>query len=307
VWPVLVAVVGATGVIGRSAIPALLRAGHDVVGLARSAERAEVLHRMGATARRVSLADHDGLAAMFAGADAVCNFATRVPIGLAAARPGAWRANDRLRTDGVRRVVEAAREARVRRVVQESVTFLYADQGDDWITEDAPLEITRATEPASVGESLLQDFTCGSRAGVVLRFGSIIGDDPMTRFLSDAARRGRAVGVGSPQGWAHVVHGDDLGSAVVASLGVPGGVYNVGAEPVLRADLVAGLSESVERESVGFVGPVVRRLGGVRLEPLTRSLRVSSEHFSTSSGWRPSRARFGAAWFSQQSASEAVR
>jgi nucleoside-diphosphate-sugar epimerase len=304
---VRVAVVGATGVIGRSAVPALLQAGHDVVGLARSDERAEVLHRMGAAAQQVSMGDRAGLVALFTGADAVCNFATRVPVGLAASRPGAWRANDRLRTEGVRRVVEAAREARVRRVVQESVSFLYADQGDDWVHEGSPLGITRATEPASVGESLLQDFTCGSRAGVVLRLGSIMGDDPMTRFLLDSARRGRPVGVGSPDGWAHVVHADDVGPAVVAALGVPGGVYNVGAEPVLRADLVAGLSASVSRPSVGFVGPVVRRLGGVRLEPLTRSLRVSSEHFATRSGWRPLRARFGASWFSEDSPSEAVR
>ena len=224
---------------------------------------------------------------MFEGADAVCNFATHVPVGLAAVRPHAWRAHDRLRTDGVRRVVEAAREARVRRVVQESVSFLYAGQGDDWVGEDSPVEITRATEPASVGESHVQDYACGSRTGVVLRLGTIVGDDPMTRFQLRAVRHGHAIGTGTPEGWAHVVHTDDLGPAVLAALSAPSGVYNVGAQPVRRVDLVAGYSMAAGRASIDFMGPLMRRLGGARLEPLARSLRVSSEHFTAQTGWTP--------------------
>ncbi len=242
-----VAVVGATGVIGRSAVPALLGAGHEVVGLARTAEKAEQLRRLGVEAQTVSLLDHPGLVSMFAGADVVCNLTTHVPVGLAALRPRAWRTHDRLRTEGVRRVLEAAREARVRRVVQESESSLYGDQGDGWVTEDSPLDITWATEPASVGESLVQDFVCGSRTGVVLRLGRIVGDDPRTRRQLRSLRHGHPVGLGAPHGWAHVVHTDDLGPAVLAALAVPSGVYNVGAEPVRRVDLVSGFSVAAGR------------------------------------------------------------
>jgi len=284
-----------------------VRAGHDVVGLARNPEKARLLRDLGAEAAVTGLLDRDGLVAMFSGADVACNFATHVPVGVAAVRPHAWRVHDRLRTEGVRRVVEAAREARVRRVVQESVSFLYADQGDEWIGEDAPVEITRATEPASVGESHVQDFTCGSRAGVVLRLGSIVGDDPMTRWQLRAVQHGRAIGLGSPEGWAHVVHTDDLGPAVLAALNAPSGVYNVGAEPVRRVRLVAGYSAATGRDSIDFMGPLVRRVGGVRLEPLTRSLRVSSQHFTAQTGWSPRRARFDATWFAQALLSESVR
>ena len=129
----------------------------------------------------------------------------------------------------------------MRRVVQESVSFLYADQGDAWVHEHSPVEITRATEPASVGECHVQEYTCGSRAGVVLRFGTIVGDDPMTRFQLRAVQHGHAIGLGSPDGWAHVVHTDDLGPAVLAALHVPSGVYNVGAEPVRRVQMVRRL------------------------------------------------------------------
>ena len=292
-----IAVVGATGVIGTSVLPHLVAAGHDVVGLARTPAKEQVVRDLGATPCRTTLADHAGLVAMLEGADAVCNFATHVPVGLAALRRGAWRVNDRLRTDGVRRVVDAAREAGVRRVVQESVSFLYADQGDVWVREDAPLEITRATEPASVGESHVQDYSCGSRTGIVLRLGTIVGDDPMTRFQLRAVRHGQPIGLGSPEGWAHVVHTDDLGPAVTSALTAPSGVYNVGAEPVRRFELVAGFAAQAGRESIDFMGSLMRRVGGVRLEPLARSLRVSSEHLTATTGWTPRRPTFDPSWF----------
>jgi nucleoside-diphosphate-sugar epimerase len=304
---VRVAVTGATGVIGRAVVPALVRAGHDVVGLARTPEKAQLLERLGARAALTGLLDHDGLVEMFDGAEVVCNFATHVPVGLAAARPKSWRVNDRLRTEGVRRVVQAAREAGVRRVVQESVSYMYADQADAWVSERSPLAITAATEPASVGESHVQDYCCGSRTGVVLRFGTIIGDDPLTRLQLRYARHGRRIGLGTPDGWAHVLHDGDLGSAVLAALTAPSGVYNVGADPVRRADLVAGFADAVGRDEVGFVGPVLRRLGGVRLEPLTRSLRVTSELFTSATGWHPRRPRLDSSWFTPALPATAVR
>ena len=292
-----VAVTGATGVIGTAAVRALVAAGHDVVGLARTPEKAARLETLGASAARTDLFDHAGLTRMFEGCDAVCNFATHIPVGLAAALPGAWRENDRLRTEGVRRVVDAAREARVRRLVQESVSFLYADNGDDWITEQSPVEINRATEPASVGESHVQRYQCGSRHGVVLRFGTIVGDDGLTRWMLRSARHGRPIGIGDPQSWTHLTHVDDLGPAVLCALHAPSGVYNVGAEPVRRAELVQGFAEAAGQASGQFMGPLLRKLAGSRIEPLTRSLRVSSEHFVAQTGWTPRRAGFDASWF----------
>lgn len=292
-----VAVTGATGVMGTPVVAALVHAGHDVVGLARTSEKAVALEELGASAVRIGLSDHAGLVEMFEGADAVCNFATHIPVGLSAAWPPAWRANDQLRTEGVRRVVAAARAAGVRRVVQESVSFLYADAQDEWVTEESPLEITPATEPASVGESHVQDYQCGSRTGVVLRFGMLIGDDALTRWQLRTARSGRTFGIGSPEGWAHVVHTDDLGDAVLAALLAPSGVYNVGAAPVRRAELVRGYAEAVGREEGAFLGPVMTRVAGPRAEPLGRSLRVSSEKFSQHTGWTPKRATFDASWF----------
>jgi nucleoside-diphosphate-sugar epimerase len=291
-----VAVVGATGVIGTSAVRAMVAAGHDVSALARTPESAAALASRGATAVLGDLFDHRRLVAMFDGCDVVVNAATRIPVGLRAARPSAWRENDRLRTEGVRRVTTAAREAHVRRLVQESISLVYADQGDAWIDERSSLGINSATEPVAVAESHVQDYQSDLRQGVVLRFGQIIGDDAMTRWLLRCARRGRPIGMGSPDGWMHPLHTDDIGPAVVAALTAPGGVYNVGAEPIHRRDLVQGYADAVGRDSVGFMGPLMRRMSGRRSEPLTRSLRVSSEHFHGRTGWTPRRTHFDASW-----------
>jgi nucleoside-diphosphate-sugar epimerase len=294
---VRVAVTGATGVLGTAAVTALSAAGHDVVGLARTPGKADLLSELGVEPVVTDLVDHVGLCRLFEGADAVCNLATNVPVGLAAVRPGAWRVNDWLRTEGVGRIVAAAREAGVRRLVQESVSLLYADQGDDWVDESSPLDITRATEPVSVAETRVQDYVCGSRTGVVLRFGQLVGDDPATRWQLRAAYRGRPIGLGEPDGWLHPVHTDDVGDAVLAALSAPSGVYNVGAEPVRRRDYAAAFARAIGREDIGFVRPWMRKLGGTRAEPLGRSLRVTSERFAAATGWTPRRRAFDSSWF----------
>jgi nucleoside-diphosphate-sugar epimerase len=294
---VKVVVTGGTGVLGRSAVRALVEAGHQVDVVARRPQNTALIAELGATARPGDLFDPSSLVPLYRGADAVVNLATHVPIGYRALLGRAWAQNDRLRTRAVRAIVAAAHEAGVRRVVQESISFVYADHGDAWITEQSPIEITQVTEPVAVSEAAVQDYSCESRFGVLLRFGLVVGDDQQTRFWLRAAARGRPVGIGRPESWTSLVHTDDLGAAVVAALGAPSGVYNVGAEPVRRSEVVEGYAKAAGADSGRFLGPVARRLSGPRLEPLTRSLRMSSEHFMASTGWRPRRPVFDPSWF----------
>lgn len=293
---VKVVVTGGTGVIGRGAVRALLAAGHEVSVVCRSHANTSTALALGAHPVGGDVLDLAGLSHVYAGADAVINLATRVPIGYQAALPHAWKRNDELRTRGVANVVAAARAAGVRRVVQESVSSLYADGGDAWLTEDDPVEITASTEPVAVGESHVQDYAGGFRTGVVLRFGSVVGDDPQTRFWLRAAGAGRPIGVGRPDQWSHLIHTDDLGPAVLAALRAPSGVYNVGAVPVLRGEFVDGYAKAAGAPHGLFLGPVLRRLAGARIEPLTRSLRVSSSRFAAQTGWQPLRPTFDPGW-----------
>lgn len=290
-------VTGVTGVMGRSVTDALHSAGHSVVGLARRPDRIGVLQEMDVEAVPGSLFEHASLLEAFDGCDVVCNLATHVPVGRAAGlKPGAWKANDRIRAEGSRIVAAAAREAGVGRLVQESVSFLYADRGENWIDEDSPVAVTRAAEPVVVAEANAEAFAGRSRHAVVLRFGNIIGDDAWTRWRLARAGSGHPVGMGSPESWTHVVHPDDVGSAVVAALAAPSGTYNVGAEPIRRRDLVGAFAEAAGHGRGNFHRRVVLRLGGERVEWMTRSQRVSSARFATRAGWKPYQSRFDPSW-----------
>lgn len=309
---VKVVVSGGTGVIGRAAVRALADAGHAVDVLSRSRANTELIPELGGTPVEADLFDVGSLVRIYEGADAVVNLATEVPVGYAAAWPSAWRHNDLLRTRAVANVASAAGTAGVRRVVQESASFVYAEAGEAWVTERDPIEITPATEPVAVGESHVQEYASAhhpsaSRTGVLLRFGHILGDDPLTRFWLKAAATGRPVGIGSPTAWTHLVHTDDLGTAVLAALDAPSGVYNVGAAPVRRAELVEGFAKAVGSEEGSYLGPVLRRLAGGRIEPMTRSLRISSDHFISQTGWQPRRGTFDPAWFDAALGTHAVR
>jgi nucleoside-diphosphate-sugar epimerase len=68
-------VTGASGHIGSAVVPELIKAGHEVTGLARSEASAAAVKAMGAEARPGDLADPDGLRAAAANADAVVHLA----------------------------------------------------------------------------------------------------------------------------------------------------------------------------------------------------------------------------------------
>lgn len=292
-------VIGATGVMGRSVVSALHCAGHSVLGLARDAAKAELLAGLDVAPVRGDLFDVSALAQAFQGCDVVCNMATHVPVGLSGMRPGAWKANDKIRSEGARIVSSAARQASVSRLIQESVSFLYADAGDEWISEASAVGVNRATEPVVLAESAAEDFRGHGFDSVVLRFGAIIGDDGFTRWRLDRARHGHPVGIGAPDGWTHVVHVDDIGSAVLAALTASSGTYNVGAEPVQRSTLTCGFAQAVGREDVGFMSRLAQRLGGERLEPLMRSQRVSSSRLAQDAAWKPMQPEFSVEWLSE--------
>ena len=292
-----VVLAGGTGALGRSCLAALRDADHDVVALVRSSGGADLASALGVASVRADVLDPDSLVDAFAGADAVVNLATGVPVGPAARRRGAWRVHDRLRTTGVAHVVEAARRAGVRRVVQDSVSTLYAAAGERWLTEQSPIEITASTEPAAVGESEVLAHADSSHTGVVLRFGTVLGDDPRTQAWVRAAVRGRRIGVGAPDDWLHVLHSEDVGSAVVAALHAPTGVFNVGAEPVRRFDVLAALTQAAGAGRTGYAGAAARWWMGPRFDAAARSLRVGSDHFAAQTGWRPRHPVFDPAWF----------
>jgi UDP-glucose 4-epimerase len=184
-----IVITGSTGVIGRRAVRELLAAGHRVTGVTRSARGRERLEALGADAVEAAVFDEGSLRGAFDGADAVVNLLTHIPSIERMADPSAWDENDRLREEASAAVARAARATGVRRLVQESIAFVYADGGDAWLDEDATVVGGGVTTSALTAERNAREMFDGDT--VVLRFGLFMGPDSgFTRAAFATARAG---------------------------------------------------------------------------------------------------------------------
>lgn len=283
-------IAGATGVIGRRIVPLLVHAGHEVSGVGRSAEKRAQLRRAGAIGVGVDLFDEADVRRAVAGHDVVINLATAVPSPARMLLPGAWHAMDRVRRRVSANLVSAALAGdTVARLIQESFAPIYADAGDRWIDESATTRAVAYNRSVLDAERHADRLTSAGRVGVVLRFGGFYGpDDPFVSQMLSMVRRGWFPLLGRPEGYFSFLAHDDAAAAVLASLNVPAGIYNVTEqEPMRRRDLASGLAELIGVRPPKFLPTWIARVAGSLGETLARSLRVSNRKLELASGWKP--------------------
>ncbi|HZP18924.1 MAG TPA: NAD(P)-dependent oxidoreductase [Bauldia sp.] len=172
-------IAGASGAIGRRLVPLLVAEGHHVTGATRSADRVAVIAALGARPAIVDVLDAAALAAAIADARpaVVIHQMTDLPKvfdrdALAAARE----ANARLRREGTRNLVAAARAAGAERLVAQSVAFLYTTGRLPHEVSD-PLDASPAHEVTVSGVKALEEAVTGTAGltGIVLRYGRLYG------------------------------------------------------------------------------------------------------------------------------------
>lgn len=283
-------VAGATGVLGRRSVEALVRAGHDVTGIARSDAKAKLLTGIGATPSRIDVFDADAVRGAVAGSDVVMNLATHIPAPSKYVLPGVWKENDRLRREASKILVDGAISGGASRYVQESIAFVYEDRGDQWIDEDVPLQLDVAyLYCVAVAESQARRFTESGGTGIVLRFGQFYGADTVhTQLQVRAANRGVSTYLGPADAYTPEIQLDDAASAVVAALSAPAGTYNVvDDESLQRSALDDVMAAAVGRKRLRRTPAGLLKAGGKKIGVLTRSQRVSNHRFKDATGWKP--------------------
>jgi nucleoside-diphosphate-sugar epimerase len=274
-----IVITGSTGAIGHRVVGELLAAGHRVTGVTRSARGRDRLQRLGADAVEADVFDEASLRHAFERAHAVVNVLTHIPSADRMADPSAWEENDRLRTHASAAISRAAQATGVQRLVQESIAFVYADGGDTWLDEDAPVVGGGVTTTALTAERNARELFDGD--SVVLRFGLFMGPDSRsTRAALDAARAGASIAGGPPGAYRPTIWLEDAAAAVAAAMGVPPGTYNVAdTDPPTNAEIDAALADAVGVEALR---PRAQQGG-----PMARSQRVSSRRLREASGWAP--------------------
>jgi nucleoside-diphosphate-sugar epimerase len=182
---------GASGVIGQRLIPRLVKAGHVVGGMTRSRSKMALLKHLGAEAILCDVFDRETLI------QAVCDFKPDVVLNELtdlpddAAKIGELAdLNARIRTEGTRNVIEAARRSGSPKILAQSLAWQLPDGPD-----------ARAVE--ELERSVLAE------GGVVLRYGQFYG--PGTYHEQQLP--------GEPR-----VHIDRAAERTVEALGEPTGV-----------------------------------------------------------------------------------
>jgi nucleoside-diphosphate-sugar epimerase len=208
---------GATGVIGRRLAVLLRDAGHEVAGTTRTPAKAPLLSALGVTPIVVDVFESDALAQAMATArpDVIIHQLTDLPSAPGTAGcPAAQEANRRLRIEGTRNLMQAAKMAGVRRVIAQSIAFVYAageGEHDEEDTLDVAAEGVRRLTVQGVVALERQVLQTPGIAGVALRYGYFYG--PPTWYASPP----------KPPS----IHVDAAARAALLAVSRGAGVYNI--------------------------------------------------------------------------------
>lgn len=269
-----IAVAGATGVLGRAVVPRLIERGHTVHAMVRGESVSRLAAKPNLVFIRADILAPDTLAPLVSGCQVVLHLATAIP------RPGGardWAANDRVRREGTRNLIESYQAAGGGRYVQQSVAMLHAGGGDAASDEDAPLKASPVLQSALEMEEMVRGS--GLR-WIILRGGLFYGPgtDRM-RDWNDAARSGRLRIPGDGSDYVSLVHVEDMARAVViaAESSSAHAAFNiVDDRPVTYRELFGHLAV--------LNGAKSPETGGA---PLLESFRVSNARARSVLGWAP--------------------
>lgn len=184
---------GASGVIGVRLVPLLVAGGHQVTGMSRTTAKAEMLRDLGADPVVCDVFDGEALAEAVVGAapDLVMHQLTDLPDSVEQIAAFAPR-NNRVRTEGTRNLLTAARSAGAQRVLAQSIAWT----------------------PPAAGEAVAEHERLVLEAGgVVLRYGTFYGPGtfggdrvpPPPRIHVDEAARATVDLLDAPSGVVEIV------------------------------------------------------------------------------------------------------
>jgi nucleoside-diphosphate-sugar epimerase len=287
---------GATGAMGRTLLPQLISAGHQVTGTTRSRDKFDQLRAWGADPVLV-----DGLDAAAVG-EAVAAAEPEAIIHQMTALTGSsdlrhfdktFAVTNQLRTVGTDNLLAAARAAGVRRFVAQSFTGWPNERtGGPIKTETDPLD---PNPPKWQRQSLAaikyveRSVLAAPVEGVVLRYGMFYGPGASDELIQLIRKRRMPV-VGDGGAVWSMIHIDDAASATVAALAAGQGIYNiVDDDPATSAVVLSTLAEIVGAKAPRHLPVWLARLaaGEVGVAYLTSIRGSSNAKAKRELGWQP--------------------
>ncbi|MBV8101687.1 MAG: SDR family oxidoreductase [Verrucomicrobia bacterium] len=234
-----ICVTGNEGYLGSLLAPALLRSGHDVVGLDTGFYRERMLYRSKESSPRTLVKDvREITASDLEGYDAIVHMGdlSNDPAGELAPR-----VTHEINHKGAVGLAEQARKAGVRRFVYMSSCSVYGVAGDDFLTEESPTDPQTAYAFCKTQvEQYLRQSADSDFVPTCLRNATAYGASPRMRFdivlnnlagLAWTKKQIKMTSDGTP--WRPIVHALDICQAIIAVLEAPqeavaNEIFNVG-------------------------------------------------------------------------------
>ncbi|HEY5858584.1 MAG TPA: NAD(P)-dependent oxidoreductase [Aldersonia sp.] len=252
-------VAGATGAIGRPLVVELVRRGHEVTGMTRTAHKQDLLREWGARPVVADALDGDAVARAVAEADPDVIVHQLTAIGAFNPRrmERDFAATNRLRTEGTDNLLVAGRAVGIKRFVAQSFApWPYARTGGTVKSEDDPLDPSPPAQVRTTSDAIKYLERAVTSAdwtdGIALRYGGFYGPgtsislDPVGAQVEMIRKRqlplaGKGTGV-----WSFVHVADAAGATVEAVEHGTRGIYNiVDDEPAPVSEWLPALAAAV--------------------------------------------------------------
>jgi len=233
----------------------LLEQGDEVRALARSTEKAKQLFPQSVEIVECDLLAQDiekTIKPLLYDCETVLHIATAIPSDSTV--PNAWVANTRLRTDAVRMLLDASIAAGVKRYIQQSIIMAYPDCGDEWITEDMPLDTSpeRAVvcSPVAAMETMIRGSSARGLDWCILRGGAFVGQDTFQDGVVEKLRAGKEIIPCNGENFLSLIHVTDMAAAFVAALkfAPTGSTFNIVDQPMRQHEYIDRLAASIGAE-----------------------------------------------------------
>jgi 2-alkyl-3-oxoalkanoate reductase len=302
-------VAGASGALGAQLVPQLVAAGHQVVGMTRTASKQDGLRALGAQPVVADALDPEAVARVVGEAEPevivhqLTALSGRMSIRDARhpERSSMAQLTNRLRTEATDHLLAAGRAVGARRFVAQSFgAFRYARTGGPVQTEAEPLDPNPPGAMRPVVEALLHleeaVTTIDWGEGLALRYGGFYGPGTGISLAPDAemaglVRRRRFPIVGDGGGvWSHV-HIEDAAAATAIAVerGEPGIYYIVDDEPAPVREWLPVLARALDAKPPRRIPRWLGRLAAGEMATLmmTEVRGASNAKAKRELGWQP--------------------
>jgi nucleoside-diphosphate-sugar epimerase len=294
-----VLVAGASGVVGRSLLPVLIKAGHTVFGMTSSANKRSLVESLGAQHIAADALDRQAVLREVARVrpEIVVNELTAIPPAINLRKfEEQFALTNRLRTEGTDYLLEAALASGARKLIAQSYAgWPYARVGGPVKTEDDPLD-PNPPEVFRTGLAAIRHLEstvpqARGLEGIVLRYGSFYGPGTSGAWMLDQVRKHRLPIVGTGGAVWSFIHIDDVAAATLAAVerGKPG-LYNiVDDDPAPVSVWIPELAKIVGAKPPMRVPAWIARLmvGEAGVIMMTEARGSSNQKAKSALGWTP--------------------